>query len=91
MTPQSVTLVIFKKDITARHWPDLSKTALPYVRTDFSRWTWEGDESGDIEEDCSTDIMDVDVESSSAGTKSGGLLNQVVPLQIGFNDYVFTN
>ena len=91
MTPQSITLVIFKKDITTRHWPNLSKTALPYVKTDFSRWTWEGDESDDMEEDCSTGIIDMDIDSSSMGTNSGGLLNQVVPLRIGFNDYVFAN
>ncbi|KIM86377.1 hypothetical protein PILCRDRAFT_816309, partial [Piloderma croceum F 1598] len=76
LTSQSVTFVIFKKDITARHWPHLSKTVLPYVKTDFTRWTWEGDESDDMEEDSSTDIIDMDTDSSSAGTKSGELLKQ---------------
>ncbi|KIM86381.1 hypothetical protein PILCRDRAFT_4881 [Piloderma croceum F 1598] len=76
MTPQSITIVIFKKDIAARYWPDLARTALPYAKTDFSRWTWEGDESDDMEEDCSTDIIDMDMDSSSAGTKNGGLLKQ---------------
>jgi hypothetical protein len=80
MTPESVTIVIFKKDITARHWPHLSKTVLPYVKTDFGRWTWEGDESDDEEEDCSTGIINMDMDSSSAGTKSGGLLRQVFSL-----------
>ncbi|KAF8970177.1 hypothetical protein BDZ97DRAFT_129642 [Flammula alnicola] len=75
-TPQSVTIVIFKKDITARDWPQLSKTVLAYVKTDFSRWTWEGDESDDVDEDGSTDIINVDMDSSSAGTKNGGLLKQ---------------
>jgi hypothetical protein len=91
MTPQSVTIVIFKKDITGRHWPDLSETALPYVKTDFGRWTWEGDESDGAEEDGSTDIINMDMDSSSAGTKSGGLLKQVFPLRIGFKVYSFAN
>jgi hypothetical protein len=56
---------------------------LPYVGTDFSRWTWEGDESGDVEEDFSTDIINTDVNNSSAGTNSEGLFKQVFALPIG--------
>lgn len=77
-TPQSVTIVIFKKDIIARYWPQLSKIVLAYVKTDFSRWTWEGDESDDVDEDGPTDIFSVDIDSSSAGSKIGG--KQVFPL-----------
>lgn len=91
MTPQSVTLVIFKKDIAARHWPHLSTTVLPYVKTDFSRWTWEGDESDDLEEECSTDIINVDMDSSSVGTISEGLASQVFPLRTDFTVYTFAN
>ena len=83
MTLQSVIFVIFNKDITARYWPCLSKTVLPYVGTDFSRWTWEADESDGVEEDFSTDIINTDVNSSSAGTNSEGLLKQVFALPIG--------
>ena len=90
MTPQSVSIVIFKKDITARDWPDLSKTALPYVKADLSQWTREGDESDDAEADCSADIIDMDMDSSSAGTKSGALL-QVSTLRIDFMVYAFAN
>jgi hypothetical protein len=64
---------------------------LPYVKTDFSRWTWESDVSDDAEEDCSTDIIDMNMDSSSAGTKSGVLLKQVFPLQIDFTVYAFAN
>jgi hypothetical protein len=91
ITPQSVTIVIFKKDITGRHWPDLSKTALPYIKTDFGRWTSEGDESDDEEEDGSIDIINMDMDSSSAGTKGGGLLKQVFPLRISFKVYASAN
>jgi hypothetical protein len=90
MTPQSVTIVIFKKDVTARDWPDLSKTALPYVKADLSQWTREGDECDDAEADCSADIIDMDMDSSSAGTKSGVLL-QVSTLRIDFMVYAFAN
>ena len=79
-TSQSVTIVIFKKDLTARDWPQLSKTVLPYVKTDFSRWTWEGDE---WDEDDSTEIINVNMDSSSAGTKSGEPLKSVFPSRIG--------
>ena len=80
MTPQSVTIAIFKKDIAARHWPRLSKTLLPYIKTDFSRWTWEGYEFDDVEDN---DSITVDMDNSSVGTEGGGLLNQVFPLRIG--------
>jgi hypothetical protein len=84
MTSQSVTFALFKKDMTTRRWPYLSKTSLPYVSTDFSRWTWEGDES---EEDGSTDIIDMDhdKDNTSVGTGGGHLLKQVFPLRIGLN------
>ena len=84
MTPQSVTIAIFKKDIAARHWPRLSKTLLPYIKTDFSRWTGEGDESDDVEDN---DSINVDMDSASVGTEGGGLLKQVFPPRIG--SYVF--
>jgi hypothetical protein len=91
VTPQSVTLVILKKDITARGWPRLSKTALPYVKTDFSRWTGEDDESDDMAEDGSSDTTNMGTGSSLSGIKSGGLLKQVFPLQTGFRFYAFNN
>jgi hypothetical protein len=67
---------------------DLSKTALPYVKTDLSQLAWEGDESDDVEEDCSTNI--INVSSPSVGTESGGLL-QVFFLRINFTIYAFAN
>ena len=91
VTPQSVTLVILKKDITARGWPRLTKTVLPYVKTDFSRWTGEDEESDDMAEDGSSDTIHMGTESSSSGTKSGGFLKQVFPLQTGFRFYAFNN
>ena len=83
MTPQSITLVLFKKNMSALYWPRLSKTVLSYVQTDFSRWTWESYKSDDMEEGGSTDIANVDMDSYSAGIKSGWLLKQVFALQIG--------
>ncbi|KAF9062589.1 CHAT domain-containing protein [Rhodocollybia butyracea] len=53
---------MFKKDITSRYWPELSKAALPYVETDFSRWTWEGDESDDMIETGSTETINMDAD-----------------------------
>jgi len=77
-TPQSVTIFIFKKDIAARSWPQLSKTALAYVKTDFSRWTWEGDESEE-DEDAQDETINMDMGSSSAGTEG----REVIPVRIG--------
>jgi len=76
-TPQSITIVLFKKNASARHWPRLSKTMLTYVETDFYRWTWEGDESDDVEED------NMDIDGSSARINNGGLSTQVLTLRIG--------
>ena len=64
---------------------------LPYVKTDFSRWTRESDVSDDAEEDCSTDIIDINMDSSSAGTKSGEFLKQVFPQRIDCTVYAFAN
>ena len=61
---------------------------LPYVKTDFSRWTWEGDE---WDEDGSTDIISMDMDSSSAGSKNGEPLKSVFPSRIGFEVYTFNN
>jgi hypothetical protein len=80
-TSQSVTIVLLKKNMNARHWLRLSKTVLAYVKTDFSRWTWEGDEGDDMDEDGSTDIVDVETDDASAGTKGGQVLKEVFPLQ----------
>ncbi|KAF9072229.1 CHAT domain-containing protein [Rhodocollybia butyracea] len=68
-TPQSTTIVIFKKDIAHRSWPRLSKTTLAYVKTDWSRW--EDDESDDIDSDekSSIDSINTDRDSSSTGKK----------------------
>ena len=63
--------------MSARVWPRLSKTVLNYVKTDFSRWSWEGDEFDDVETDGSTDIINGDMNSLSSGTKGGGLSKQV--------------
>ena len=76
----------------------MSKTALPYVTADSSRWTREGDESdgmeeGDesdgVDEDGSTDVISVDMDSPSAGTKSEELLKSVFPFPISFVVYTF--
>jgi len=44
-----------------------------------------------MDEDGSTDITNVDKESFSAGTKIGGLSNQVIPLFLSFEIYTFDN
>ena len=87
-TSQSITIISFKKDLTARDWPQLSKTVLAYVKTNFSQWTWESDE---WDEDSSTDIINVDMDSSSAGTKSGEPLKLVFPSRIELEVYIFNN
>jgi hypothetical protein len=91
MTPQSITIVLFKKNMSARRWPRLSKTMLAYVETDFSRCTWKGDESDDVEEDGSTDIINVDMDGSSAGMISGGLPKQVFALRVSSQVYDLAN
>jgi hypothetical protein len=73
-----MTLIIFKKGTGTRGWPRLSKTSLLYVKTDFSRCTWEGDESGD--EDGLTDIINMDMDGSLTGTKGGKIIKQVFSL-----------
>jgi len=85
MTPQSITIVLFKKNASARHWPRLSKTVLAYVETDFSRWTWEGDESDDMEED------NMDMDDSSTRINNGGLSTQVLTPRIGSQVYDLAN
>ena len=79
--------------MSARYWPQLSKTALPYVKTDFSRWTWEGDESDldEVDETGSTDIINADMDSSSAGPKDGEPLKPVFTLQICLVVYTVNN
>ena len=49
LTEQCLTIILFKKQLDARYWPRLQKAEglLPYIRTDFKRWTWEGDERRD--------------------------------------------
>jgi hypothetical protein len=38
--------------MNARYWPHLHEAkaggVLPHVKTDFTRWTWEGDPSDDV-------------------------------------------
>jgi hypothetical protein len=50
LTAQSFVVILLKKQVNARYWPRLQKAGgvLPYVGTDFKRWTWEGDQSDDI-------------------------------------------
>jgi hypothetical protein len=69
-----MTLIIFKKDMTGREWPQLSKTSLSYVKRDFSQCHWD--------EDGSTDIVDVDMDGSPTGTKGRGISKQVFFLWI---------
>ncbi|KIM81319.1 hypothetical protein PILCRDRAFT_39052, partial [Piloderma croceum F 1598] len=47
LTSQSLMIVLLKKQMNAQYWPCLHKGGgvLPYVRTDFSGWTWEGDQT----------------------------------------------
>lgn len=61
---------------------------LAYVKTDFNQWTWERDE---CDEDGSTDIINVDTDSSSTGTKSGEPLKLVFPSRIELEVYIFNN
>lgn len=82
-TPQSVTIVIFKKDITAQYWPQLSKIVLAYVKIDLSRWLWDGDEPEDVDGDGTT------LNRSSAGTEIEG--KQVFPLRIDLEVFAFDN
>ena len=64
---------------------------LAYVETDFNRWTREGDESDDMEEDSSTDIINVDMDGSFARINSRGLSTQVLTLRIGSQVYDLAN
>lgn len=48
LTSRSITIALLKKHMNARYWPRLSKAVLAYVRTDFTRWTWEGDQADDV-------------------------------------------
>ena len=75
-----MTLIIFKKETSGQDWPQLSKPLLSYIKTDFSRWTWEEDESSDEDEDGSTDIINVDMDGFPTGTKGGGIMKQVFSL-----------
>ena len=75
LTAECVTIILLKKQMNARYWPRLYKTGevLPYIRTDFKRWTWEGDESDDIINEC--------VDNGAPGMISGPHLGQVITLQ----------
>lgn len=62
--------------MNARYWPRLYKTPglLPYVRTDFKRWTWEGDQSDDI--------INESTDGGKAEEVNGQYFRQVIVLQI---------
>ena len=64
--------------MNAHHWPGLSKIVVAYVKTDFSRWTWEGDQSDDMDEYGSADIMDAERDSAF---ENGQLLEEVFLLR----------
>jgi len=72
-------------------WPQLSKIELAYVKTDFSQWSGEGDECDIVDEDGSTDIIDVDMDSSSTGIENGEPLILVFVSRIGFKVYTSNN
>ena len=61
---------------------------LPFIKPDFGPWTWEGDDSDDVED---YDSINVDMDSSSVGTEGGGLLKQVFPLRIGSHVFGVAN
>jgi hypothetical protein len=49
LTEKCLTIILLKKRMNAQDWPRLYKAGvLPYVKTDFKLWTWEGDQSDDI-------------------------------------------
>jgi len=57
----------------ADYWPRLQKVGglLPYVRTDFGRWAWEGDQSDDI-------IINARTDSCALVTNNGQHSMQVI-------------
>ena len=50
LTEQCLTIILLKKEMDTRDWPRLHKAGemLPYIGTDFKRWSWEGDKSDEI-------------------------------------------
>ena len=65
--------------MNARYWPLLYKTkrVLPYIGTDFKRWTWEGDQSDNI-----TSINE-STDRGESGMIDGQCFVQVISLQMG--------
>ena len=50
LTEQCLIIILHKKQMdTWRYWPRLQKVegVLPFIRTDFKQWTWEGDDNDD--------------------------------------------
>ena len=72
LTEQGLTVVLLKKHMGTRYWPRLQKAGrlLPHIRTDFRRWTWEGDQT-DI-------IINATTDGHSPGTNNGQHLRQVI-------------
>ncbi|KIM72156.1 hypothetical protein PILCRDRAFT_82145, partial [Piloderma croceum F 1598] len=75
LTAECLLIILLKKQMNARYWPRLCKAGgvLPYVRTDFKRWTWEGDQSDDI--------IDESADYCEPGIISGQHFGQVITLQ----------
>lgn len=57
LTSGSITITLLKKHMNAQYWPRLSTAVLTYVKTDFNRWTWEGDQADGVEGNNPTDII----------------------------------
>jgi hypothetical protein len=77
LTEECLTIILLKKQINARYWQRLyiTRGLLPYVRTDFKRWTWEGYQSDDIINECT--------DSGTPEEISGQCFRQVAILQNG--------
>jgi hypothetical protein len=64
VTEQCLTIILPKKHMDIQYWPRLQKEGVfPYIRTDFKRWSWEGEQSDDL-------IIAM-TDSHSPGTKNG--------------------
>ncbi|KIM72166.1 hypothetical protein PILCRDRAFT_82137, partial [Piloderma croceum F 1598] len=79
LTAECLMIILVKKQMDARYWPHLYKIegVLPYVATDFKRWTWEGDQSDDI--------IDESTDSDTPEMISGQHFGQVIILQNSVN------
>lgn len=82
LTSRFVTVILFKKQINARDWSHLSKSVLDYVKSDFSRWTWNGDQADDMEKNSTVDIVSAGGDAIPTETSGRPLSEQVFATRI---------